>query len=150
MAIFEVEIMKTKAIKESEITRTWWVADAEGKTLGRFASEVAKILRGKHKPTFSPHLDMGDGVIIINAEKIRVTGNKETKKYYFRHSNYPGGESLTQYKELQRKHPERILEYAVKGMLPHNRLGRKIFTHLKVYAGPRHPHAAQEPKVLDI
>lgn len=150
MAIFEVEIMKTKAVKESEIKRDWWVADAEGKTLGRFASEIAQILRGKHKPTFSPHLDMGDGVIVINAEKIRVTGNKETQKTYFRHTNYPGGESHTQYKELQRKHPERIIEYAVKGMLPHNRLGRQIFSHLKVYAGSNHPHEAQTPKVLEI
>ncbi len=150
MAIFEVEIMKTKTVKETDIQRNWWVADADGKTLGRFASEIAQVLRGKHKPEFSPHLDMGDGVIVINAEKIRVSGNKETQKMYFKHTNYPGGDSLTQYKELQRKYPERIIEYAVKGMLPHNRLGRQIFKHLKVYAGSTHPHEAQSPKVLDV
>lgn len=145
-----MEIMKTKTLKLSEIQRDWWIVDAEGKTLGRFASKVAQILRGKHKPMYSPHLDMGDGVIVINAEKIRVSGNKETKKTYFRHSNYPGGQTITQYKELQRKYPERIIEFAVKGMLPHNRLGREIFGHLKVYAGAEHPHSAQTPKVLEI
>jgi len=103
VAIFEVEIMKTKTVKESDIQRNWWIVDAEGKTLGRFASKIAQLLRGKHKPDFSPHLDMGDGVIVINAEKIRVSGNKEINKTYFKHSNYPGGASLIQYKELQRQ-----------------------------------------------
>jgi large subunit ribosomal protein L13 len=142
--------MKTKAIKQSEIERTWWVADAEGKTLGRFASRIAQILRGKHKPYFTPHMDMGDCVVVINAEKIRVSGNKEEKKTYFRHTGYPGGGITTTLKHLRRTHPERVIEHAVKGMLPHNRLGRRLFRHLKVYAGPDHPHQAQQPKPLEL
>ena len=126
------------------------MSDAEGKTLGRFASEVAQILRGKHKPSFSPNLDMGDYVVVINAEKIVMTGDKNRKKIYFKHSGYPGGTTFTKYEELKESYPERIVEAAVKGMLPKNRLGRALGKHLKVYAGPEHPHSAQQPKVLDI
>ncbi len=142
--------MKTRSIKESEITRDWWVVDAEGQTLGRFASKIAQIIRGKHKPSFTPHMNMGDFVVVVNAEKIRVTGNKETKKTYFKHSGYPGGGSEVDFKHLQRTFPERVIEYAVKGMLPHNRLGRELFKHLKVYVGPDHPHQAQTPKLLEL
>ena len=142
--------MKTKSLKASEISKEWYIANAEGKTLGRFASEVAKVLRGKHKPSFTPHMDMGDFVIIVNAEKIKVTGNKETDKVYFKHTGYPGGGSEISLAEMRRSKPHRILENAVKGMLPHNRLGRNIFSHLKVYSGPDHPHSAQKPKTLEI
>ncbi len=142
--------MKTKTLKLNEINKDWWIADAEGQTLGRFASKIAQVLRGKHKPEFSPHLDMGDCVIVINADKIKVSGKKETNKTYFRHSGYPGGESETSLQELRQKFPERIIENAVKGMLPHNRLGRSIYGHLKVYVGDKHPHDAQQPKVLEV
>ncbi|MFQ6611824.1 MAG: 50S ribosomal protein L13 [Fidelibacterota bacterium] len=142
--------MKTKTLKAAEINKGWYIADAEGKTLGRFASEIAKILRGKHKPSFSPNLDMGDFVIVVNAEKVKLTGNKERGKNYFKHSGYPGGTSFTDVDHLRRTHPERIVESAVKGMLPKNRLGRALIKHLKVYTGPAHPHTAQQPKVLDI
>lgn len=142
--------MKTKTLKLNEINKDWWIADAEGQTLGRFASKVAQVLRGKHKPEFSPHLDMGDCVVVINAEKIKVSGKKETEKTYFRHSGYPGGDRETSLQELRRKFPERVVENAVKGMLPHNRLGRAIYGHLKVYAGDKHPHGAQQPKELEI
>ncbi len=142
--------MTTKTIKESEIQKDWFIADAEDKVLGRFASEVAQILRGKHKPNFSPNLDMGDCVVVINAEKVKVTGNKEKNKTYFRHSGYPGGTTFTDLDHMRRTYPERIIENAVKGMLPKNKLGRKIVKHLRVYAGSEHPHSAQEPKQLDI
>ena len=142
--------MKTKSLKASEIQKDWYIADAEGKTLGRFASEIAKVLRGKHKPTFSPHLDMGDFVVVVNADKVNVSGIKETDKTYFKHSGYIGSTSLTRLDHMRRTHPERILEKAVWGMLPKNRLGRAIIKHLKVYAGGDHPHEAQQPKVLDI
>ena len=142
--------MKTKTLKLNEINKDWWIADAEGQTLGRFASKIAQVLRGKHKPEFSPHLDMGDCVIVINADKIKVSGKKETNKTYFRHSGYPGGERETILQELRNKFPERIIENAVKGMLPHNRLGRSIYGHLKVYVGEKHPHDAQQPKVLEV
>jgi len=149
-AIFEVEKMKTKTISANDIERQWLVADADGRILGRFASRIAQILRGKHKVNFSPNMDMGDHVIVINAEKIRLTGNKENLKTYFRHSGYPGGVTVVDIQQLRRSHPERIVINAVKGMLPHNRLGRKMLGHLKVYAGADHPHRAQTPKVLDI
>ena len=142
--------MKTISIKKSEISKEWWLADAEDQVLGRFASKIAQILRGKHKVNFSPHMDMGDFVIIINAEKIKVTGNKETDKTYFKHSGYPGGGSEISLAELRRSKPERILENAIKGMLPHNRLGRNILTHLKIYSGGEHPHSAQQPHLLEI
>ena len=142
--------MKTTSIKESEIRKEWWVADAEGQVLGRFASKIAQVLRGKHKVNFSPHMDMGDFVIIINAEKIKVTGNKETDKTYFKHTGYPGGGSEISLAELRRSKPNRILETAIKGMLPHNRLGRSILTQLKIYSGEEHPHSAQQPQSLEI
>lgn len=142
--------MKTKSIKESEITREWWIADAEGQTLGRFASKIAQILRGKHKVNYTPHMDMGDFVVVVNAEKIRVTGNKETEKTYFRHSGYIGSGKETSLKHMRATHPDRIIESAVKGMLPHNRLGRKLGSHLKVYKGVEHPHTAQQPKTLEL
>ena len=135
--------MKTYSVKAGEITRDWHVIDATGQPLGRLASQVAYLLRGKHKPTYSPHLDMGDFVIVINAEKVRLTGRKEQQKTYFRHSGYPGGWRLIPYLKMKQEHPTRIIEKAVKGMLPRNRLGRKLFRHLKVYAGPNHPHEAQ-------
>ena len=140
--------MKTKSLKSDEIRKDWYVANAEGKTLGRFASEVAKVLRGKHKPSFTPHMDMGDFVVIINAEKIRVTGNKEDAKHYFSHSGYPGGVKVVNLQEVRKKNPEKIIINAVKGMLPHNRLGRQLLTHLKVYSGELHPHAAQQPQTI--
>lgn len=142
--------MKTKTISAHDIERQWLVADADGRILGRFASRIAQILRGKHKVNFSPNMDMGDHVIVINAEKIRLSGNKENLKTYFRHSGYPGGVTVIDIQQLRRSHPERIVINAVKGMLPHNRLGRKMLSHLKVYAGADHPHRAQTPKVLDI
>ena len=143
-------IMITKTIKASEILKDWYVADAEGKILGRFASEIAQILRGKHKPNFSPNMDMGDFVIVINAAKVKVSGNKEKNKTYFRHSGYPGGTTFTEFNHMRRTYPERIIENAVKGMLPKNKLGRAIMKHLKIYARANHPHSAQEPKQLDI
>ena len=142
--------MKTISIKKSEINKNWWVADAEGQVLGRFASKIAQILRGKHKPYFTPHMDMGDFVVIVNAEKITVTGNKETEKTYFSHTGYPGGVKNKSLALVRKTNPERILMNAVKGMLPHNKLGRSILRHLKVYNGPEHPHAAQNPKKLEV
>tara|TARA_Y100000588_G_scaffold389585_1_gene492760 strand:+ start:172851 stop:173279 length:429 start_codon:yes stop_codon:yes gene_type:complete len=142
--------MKTQSIKQSDIEHNWWVADADGQVLGRFASKIAQILRGKHKPDFTPHMDMGDCVVVVNAEKIRVTGKKESDKLYFRHTGYPGSKSFTSVKLMRKTHPERIVKNAIKGMLPHNRLGRQIIKHLKVYTGAEHPHNAQQPKVLDI
>jgi large subunit ribosomal protein L13 len=124
--------------------------NAEGKTLGRLASEIAQVLRGKHKPIYTPHLDCGDFVIVVNAEKVQVTGRKLDQKMYYRHTGYPGGiKSISLRNQLQ-KHPERVLEAAVRGMLPKNRLGRKMFKKLKVYAGNSHPHQAQQPKVLEL
>ena len=142
--------MKTLSIKKSDIEKDWWVADAEGQILGRFASKIAQILRGKHKVNFTPHMEMGDCIVVINADKIQVTGKKETDKTYFRHTGYPGGGKEISLAELRRKKPEQIVENAVKGMLPHNRLGRSILSHLKVYAGSDHPHAAQQPQVLEL
>ena len=142
--------MKTLSIKKSDIEKDWWVADAEGQILGRFASKIAQVLRGKHKVNFTPHMDMGDFVVVINADKIQVTGKKETDKTYFRHTGYPGGGKETSLAEFRRKKPEGIIENAVKGMLPHNRLGRSILSHLKVYAGADHPHAAQQPQSLEL
>ena len=137
-------------MKAGEIQKDWYIADAEGKTLGRFASKIAQILRGKHKPTFTPHMDMGDFVVVINAEKVKVTGNKEKDKTYFRHSGYPGGVTQINLRKVRQSFPERIITNAVKGMLPHNRLGRKLLTHLKVYSGEVHPHAAQQPQTITI
>jgi len=142
--------MKTISIKKSEINKNWWVADAEGQVLGRFASKIAQILRGKHKPDFTPHMDMGDFVVIVNAEKITVTGNKETEKTYFSHTGYPGGVKNKSLASVRKTNPERILTNAVKGMHPHNKLGRSILCHLKVYSGAEHPHGAQNPKNLEV
>jgi large subunit ribosomal protein L13 len=126
------------------------VVDATGKTLGRLSVQIANILRGKHRPTFTPHVDTGDFVIVVNAEKIRVTGKKADQMVYQRYSGYPGGLKEIPYRQMLERHPERILEHAVKGMLPHNRLGRSVYGKLKVYAGPDHPHAAQQPEPLDV
>jgi large subunit ribosomal protein L13 len=142
--------MSTYTAKPQDIDRKWYVVDASGKVLGRLASEVAKVLRGKHKPIFTPHMDTGDFVIVVNAEQVVVTGNKEKDKLYFSHSNYPGGLRQTTFETLMRTHPERAVEAAVKGMLPHNRLGRKLYRKLKVYRGPVHPHQAQRPESLPI
>ena len=142
--------MKTYTPKATEIERAWWVVDAEGKVLGRLASEIAKVLRGKHKPMYTPHLDTGDHVIVVNAEKIRVTGKKEEQKTYFRHSGYMGGDKHIPFAEMREKHPERVIELAVKGMMPKSNLGRLMLKKLKVYAGPEHPHEAQQPEELEI
>ena len=142
--------MKTKTLKISEIEKDWWIADAESQILGRLASKVAQILRGKHKVNFVPHMDNGDCVVVINAEKIMVTGKKEEKKSYFRHTGYPGGVKTTSFAHLRRTYPERIIENAVKGMLPHNKLGRRMLKHLKIYVGTDHPHSAQTPKTLEM
>ena len=143
--------MKTTFMANQEtIERKWFVVDAEGKTVGRLASEVAKILRGKHKPTFTPHVDTGDFVIVINAEKAVFTGKKLTDKVYFRHSGYPGGTTFTTAGEMQAKFPTRVIEKAVRGMLPKNTLGEKMYKKLNVYTGPEHPHKAQKPEVLEL
>ena len=140
--------METTSICKNDISRDWFIIDAEGQTLGRLASEVAQIIRGKKKTHFTPHMDMGDFVVIINAEKIKVTGNKEEAKTYFRHSGFPGGVTQISLKKVRQDYPERIITNAVKGMLPHNRLGRQLLTHLKVYKGSDHPHTAQLPKTI--
>lgn len=142
--------MRTFMAKREEVERNWYVVDAENKVLGRLASELAKILRGKHKPHFTPHVDTGDYVIVINAEKVSLTGNKLKDKVYYRHSGYPGGIKSITAEDLKAKKPENLIRFAVKGMLPKNRLGRKLFKKLKVYAGGEHPHQAQEPKPIDI
>jgi large subunit ribosomal protein L13 len=138
--------MGTYSVRASEIRQDWYVADAEGQILGRLASEIASVLKGKRKTTYSPHLDVGDHVVVINADKVRVTGRKRDDKMYFRHSLYPGGDTLTRYRDLQAEKPEEIVRLAVKGMLPKNRLGRAMLKKLKIYAGPDHPHAAQQPR----
>ena len=142
--------MSTFIQKPAEVERKWYVVDAEGKTLGRLASEVASILRGKNKPIYTPHVDCGDYVIVINAEKIEVTGKKRKEKIYKRHTGYPGGLRETNFEKLQAKKPEEIIRHAVKGMLPDGKLGRQMFKKLHVYAGAQHPHAAQKPEALEI
>tara|TARA_B100001765_G_C19436149_1_gene307882 strand:+ start:51 stop:491 length:441 start_codon:yes stop_codon:yes gene_type:complete len=142
--------MKTYSIKAEEIHKDWFVADAENKALGRLASKVAQILKGKHKPTYTPHMDMGDFVVVVNAEKIRVSGNKEMQKTYFSHSGYPGGTKEVDLYTMRRRFPERVIQNAVKGMLPHNRLGRQMMRNLKIYSGPDHPHSSQQPKVMEF
>ena len=142
--------MKTHVTKPNEITREWWIVDADGVVLGRLASEVAKRLRGKHKPSYSPHLDTGDHVIVVNASKVVLTGAKLTDKQYHRHSGYPGGLRSVPYSKLMAERPDVAVEKAVKGMLPSNRLGRAMLKKLKVYAGAEHPHGAQSPKPLDV
>ena len=142
--------METTSIRAEEITRDWYLVDAENQILGRLASRVAQILRGKNKPYFTPHMDMGDFVVIINAEKVKVTGNKEADKTYFRHSGYPGGITEVNLKQVRQQHPEKIITNAVKGMLPHNHLGRRLLKHLKIYATEVHPHAAQQPQAITL
>ena len=141
---------KTSVPSPDLIDRQWFLVDAENQTLGRLATEVASVLRGKTKPNFTPHLDTGDFVIVVNAEKIKVTGKKSDQKLYRRHSGRPGGMKVESFNDLQSRIPERIIEKAIKGMLPHTRLGRQLFTKLKVYKGSEHPHAAQEPKMLNL
>lgn len=135
--------MKTYSLKAKEVERRWHVVDAEGRTLGRLASEVAQLLRGKYRPTYTPHMDNGDFVIVVNAAKVKVTGKKIEQKIYYRHSGYPGGLKETPLGRMMEKHPDRVVQLAVKGMLPHNRLSRTILRHLKVYGGAEHPHEAQ-------
>ncbi|MBM3188590.1 MAG: 50S ribosomal protein L13 [Chloroflexi bacterium] len=142
--------MKTYSAKASEIVRDWYVVDAAGQTLGRLATRIASVLRGKHKPSFSPNLDMGDFVIVINADKIAVTGRRLEQKYYYRHSLYPGGLTQVRMDRMLEKHPTRVIEHAVRGMLPKNRLGRQMIKKLKVYAGGSHPHEAQKPQPLGL
>jgi large subunit ribosomal protein L13 len=142
--------MKTYVAKPTDRERSWYVVDASGKTLGRLATEIANTLRGKRKPTYTPHIDTGDFVIVVNAEQIRVTGNKLADKRYYRHSGYPGGLKKRTLNDMLERRPEEVIRLAVKGMLPRNRLARKQLTKLKVYAGPDHPHAAQQPVPLDI
>ena len=142
--------MKTFVAKPAEVERKWYVVDATGKTLGRLATQIATILRGKHKPIYTPHVDTGDYVIIVNAEKIEVTGKKRTDKMYRWHTGYPGGLRERSFQEMMDKQPERILYDAIKGMLPHNTLGRDMIRKLKVYAGPNHDHAAQKPETLEL
>ena len=142
--------MKTYNAKPGEIARDWYVVDTEGLTLGRLATQIADTLRGKRKPTYTPHVDTGDFVVVVNAEKIRVTGDKLAQKTYWRHSGYPGGIKSRSLAEMLERRPEEVIRKAVKGMLPRNRLARQQLTKLKVYAGPEHPHEAQQPKPMEI
>ena len=142
--------MRTYTPKSADVQRQWYVIDATDVVLGRLASHVATLLRGKHKPIFAPHIDTGDFVIVVNAEKVALSGNKLEQKRAYRHSGYPGGLRSVAYGDLLRKHPERAVEKAIKGMLPKNKLGRKMYTKLKVYAGPEHPHQAQQPVPFEI
>lgn len=142
--------MKTFSAKPETVKRDWYVVDADGKTLGRLATEIARRLRGKHKPVYTPHVDTGDYIVVVNAEKVRVTGNKTTDKMYYKHTGFIGGIKSISFDKLIDKKPEMVIERAVKGMLPKNPLGRAMFRKLKVYAGPDHKHTAQQPKALEI
>jgi large subunit ribosomal protein L13 len=142
--------MRTHSTKPNEITRDWWLVDADGAVLGRLASEVAKLLRGKHKPNFAPHLDVGDNVVVVNAAKVVLTGSKITDKQMHRHSGYPGGLKSVPYSKVMAEKPELAVERAVRGMLPGNRLGRAMLKKLKVYSGTEHPHGSQDPKPYDV
>jgi large subunit ribosomal protein L13 len=142
--------VKTYAVRANEIERQWWVVDASDQTLGRLATRVATLLEGKHKPMYSPHLDTGDHVVVVNAGKVRVTGNKLVQKRYYRHSGYPGGLKEESLQALLVRKPELVIERAVKGMLPQNRLGRAMFKKLKVYSGAEHPHQAQQPQAAEL
>ncbi len=144
------KLQRTYSPKPSDIERSWYVVDATDVPLGRLSSEVAQILRGKHKPIYAPHMDVGDFVVVVNADKVHVSGNKELEKVYYRHSGYPGGLRAETLSEVRAKYPERLVESAVRGMLPKNRLGRQMLTKLKVYAGPDHPHAPQKPEPLEL
>ena len=140
----------TYFFKQSEVEQKWYLVDAQGQTLGRLATQVAKVLRGKHKPVFTPNIDAGDFVIVVNAEKIKVTGKRTELKEYFHYTGYPGGAVFQSFKDMVKKNPQRVIEHAVKGMLPHNRLGKKIIKKLKVYPGVEHPHTAQKPEALAL
>jgi len=142
--------IRTYSPKSDDIQREWFVIDAKGQTLGRLATQVATLLRGKHKPIYAPHADVGDFVIVVNADKIRVTGNKLDQKIYYRHSGYPGGIKSRTLRELLNRYPDRVIRLAVRGMLPKNRLGRATIKKLKIYAGDKHPHQAQQPKVYEL
>lgn len=142
--------MRTYLPKVKEVEKNWYLVDAEGKTLGRMATQIASIMRGKHKPTFTPYMDMGDNVIVVNAEKVQLTGRKADQKVYYRHSGYPGGIKSMGFADMIKRKPEQVIIHAVKGMLPHNRLGRAILKHLKVYRGPDHPHGVQKPEILEL
>jgi large subunit ribosomal protein L13 len=142
--------MRTYVPKNNEIEREWLVVDASNQVLGRLATEVARLLRGKHKPQYTPYLDTGDFVVVVNAERVRLTGRKHEQKKYYRHSTHPGGLKVETAREMLEKYPERVIKRAVWGMLPKNRLGRKLFRKLKVYAGPEHPHEAQQPKTHTV
>ena len=144
------DIQKTYSMKESEIQKKWYLVDADGKVLGRLATEIATILRGKNKPEYTPNLDMGDNIIVINADKIVLTGMKSNDKDYFKHTQYPGGERFTNIKKIMKEKPEFVIMHAVKGMLPKRRLARKQMTNLKIYAGPKHPHDAQLPEIINL
>lgn len=146
----KAQLQRTFSPTPADIERSWHVVDATDVPLGRLASVIAPVLRGKHKPTYAPHMDGGDYVVVVNADKVHVSGNKEIEKIYFRHSGYPGGLRVDTLDEMRAKHPERLVEFAVRGMLPKNKLGRRMFGKLKVYAGPDHPHAAQKPEPLVI
>jgi large subunit ribosomal protein L13 len=143
-------MMKTISAKADDVKRDWFLIDADGKTLGRLATEIARRLRGKHKAIYTPHVDTGDYIVVINAEKVRVSGNKAKDKMYYRHSGYMGGLKATNFSDMIERSPERVIEIAVKGMLPRNPLGREMYRKLKVYAGPQHQHAAQQPQPLEL
>jgi large subunit ribosomal protein L13 len=143
-------VMKTISAKADDVKRDWFLVDADGKTLGRLATEIARRLRGKHKAIYTPHVDTGDYIVVINAEKVRVSGNKANDKMYYRHSGYMGGLKETNFNDMIERSPERVIEIAVKGMLPRNPLGREMYRKLKVYAGPQHQHAAQQPQPLEL
>ncbi|HXF67720.1 MAG TPA: 50S ribosomal protein L13 [Burkholderiales bacterium] len=142
--------MRTFSAKPHAVRRDWYIVDASGKVLGRLAAEIARRLRGKHKPEFTPHVDTGDYIVVVNADKLRVTGRKARDKIYYRHSGYPGGLYATSFEKLHARHPDRVLRLAVKGMLPKGPLGYAMLKKMKVYAGAAHPHAAQQPKPLEI
>lgn len=144
-----MSLAKTYVAKPHEVERKWYVIDADGKVLGRLASQVASILQGKHKPTYTPHVDTGDHVIVVNADKVVLTGKKLEQKLVYRHTGYPGGFKITKYRELMEKNPEKAVRKAIEGMLPKNKLGRAMAQKLRVYAGPDHPHEAQQPEVLE-
>lgn len=142
--------MKTIFVKAKDVERKWWLVDAEGQTLGRLASRITTVLRGKHKPIYAPHMETGDFVVIVNAEKVKITGNKREQKVYYRHSGYPGGLKTEVLGKLMKTKPTFALEHAIKGMLPKGKMGRKIFKNLKIYAGTEHPHEAQKPEKLEF
>lgn len=143
-------MQRTFSLRPQDVERKWYVVDAAGKTLGRLATQIARVLRGKHKPVFTPHVDCGDHVIVVNAEKVEVTGRKRDQKVYYWHSGYPGGLKQATFRQMIQRRPERVIERAVWGMLPHNRLGRRMIRKLHVYAGPDHPHQAQQPEPLPL